>query len=87
MHILILKKNRNKILSETRVKMILGLSIFFHPTNVQDGCHKLKEEISLSRAPDKLRICVFYAVKTHVLSDQSVHIMHTYCCVSKLSKF
>jgi hypothetical protein len=26
-------------------------------------------------------------VKTHVLSDQSVHIMHTYCCVSKLSKF
>jgi hypothetical protein len=45
---------------------------------------------SLYRAPDKLRICVFYAikwVKTHVLSDQSVHIMHTYCCVSKLSKF
>jgi hypothetical protein len=26
-------------------------------------------------------------VKTHVLSDQSVHIAHTYCCVSKLSKF
>jgi hypothetical protein len=26
-------------------------------------------------------------VKTHVLSDQSVHITHTYCCVSKLSKF
>jgi hypothetical protein len=25
-------------------------------------------------------------VKTHVLSDQSVHITHTYCCVSKLSK-
>ena len=25
--------------------------------------------------------------KTHVLSDQSVHITHTYCCVSKLSKF
>jgi hypothetical protein len=23
----------------------------------------------------------------HVLSDQSVHITHTYCCVSKLSKF
>ena len=23
----------------------------------------------------------------HVLSDQSVHIMHTYCCVSKLFKF
>ena len=22
----------------------------------------------------------------HVLSDQSVHITHTYCCVSKLSK-
>ena len=42
------------------------------------------------RAPDKLRICVFYAMKTrktHVLSDQSVHITHTYCCVSKLSKF
>jgi hypothetical protein len=26
-------------------------------------------------------------VKMHALSDQSVHIMHTYCCVSKLSKF
>jgi hypothetical protein len=26
-------------------------------------------------------------VKTHVISDQSVHITHTYCCVSKLSKF
>jgi hypothetical protein len=26
-------------------------------------------------------------VKTHVLSDQSVHITHTYCSVSKLSKF
>jgi hypothetical protein len=26
-------------------------------------------------------------VKTHVLSDQSVHNTHTYCCVSKLSKF
>jgi hypothetical protein len=25
-------------------------------------------------------------VKTHVLSDQSVHITHTYYCVSKLSK-
>jgi hypothetical protein len=25
--------------------------------------------------------------KTHVLLDQSVHITHTYCCVSKLSKF
>ena len=34
--------------------------------------------------------CVFALwkrVKTHVLSDQSVHITHTYCCVSKLSKF
>jgi hypothetical protein len=44
----------------------------------------------VTRAPDKLRICVFYAmktIKTHVLSDQSVHITHTYCCVSKLSKF
>ena len=43
-----------------------------------------------TRAPDKLRICVFYAIKTskkHVLSDQSVHITHTYCSVSKLSKF
>jgi hypothetical protein len=26
-------------------------------------------------------------VKMHVLSDQSVHITHTYSCVSKLSKF
>ena len=40
-----------------------------------------------NRAPDKLRIFVFYDIKTHVLSDQSVHITHTYCCVSKLSKF
>jgi hypothetical protein len=41
----------------------------------------------MSSAPDKLRICIFYAVKTHVLSDQSVHITHINCCVSKLSKF
>jgi hypothetical protein len=26
-------------------------------------------------------------VITYILSDQSVHITHTYCCVSKLSKF
>ena len=26
-------------------------------------------------------------VKTHVLSDQSVHITHAYCCVIKPSKF
>ena len=25
-------------------------------------------------------------VKMHVLSDQSVHVTHTYCCVSKLPK-
>jgi hypothetical protein len=34
----------------------------------------VKKNISVNRAPDKLRICVFYAVKTHVLSDQSVHL-------------
>ena len=37
------------------------------------------------RAPDKLRICVFYAMKTS--KNACIVIMHTYCCVSKLSKF
>jgi hypothetical protein len=40
------------------------------------------------RAPDKQCVFAFFTlwkrVKTHVLSDQSVHITHTYCCVSKL---
>jgi hypothetical protein len=33
------------------------------------------------------RFSLWKRVKTHVLSDQSVHITHTYYCVSKLSKF
>ena len=42
------------------------------------------------RAPDKLRICVFYTMKTSknaciIRSDCT--FTHTYCCVSKLSKF
>ena len=43
-----------------------------------------------SRAPDKLRICVFYAMKTSknaCIIRSEYTFMHTYCCVSKLSKF
>jgi hypothetical protein len=46
--------------------------------------------LKVYRAPDKCIFAFFTLlkwVKTHVLSDQSVHITHTYCCVSKLSKF
>ena len=42
------------------------------------------------RAPDKLRICVFYAMKTSknaCIIRSECTITHTYCCVSKRSKF
>jgi hypothetical protein len=42
------------------------------------------------RAPDKLRICVFYAMKTSknaCIIRSECTFMHTCCCVSKLSKF
>ena len=42
------------------------------------------------RAPDKLRICVFYAMKTSkntCIIRSECTFTHTYCCVSKLSKF
>ena len=42
------------------------------------------------RAPDKLRICVFYATKTSknaCIIRSECTFTHTYCCVSKLSKF
>ena len=44
----------------------------------------------LVRAPDKLRICVFYAMKTcknACIIRSECTFTHTYCCVSKLSKF
>ena len=43
-----------------------------------------------SRAPDKLRICIFYAMKTSknvCIIRSECTFTHTYCCVSKLSKF
>ena len=45
-----------------------------------------------NRAPDKLRICVFYAMKTSknactCIIRSECTFTHTYCCVSKLSKF
>ena len=42
------------------------------------------------RAPDKLRINVFYAMKTSknaCIIRSECTFTHTYCCVSKLSKF
>ena len=47
---------------------------------------------TLDRAPDKLRICVFYAIKTSknaciIRSVYTLRIHTMYCCVSKLSKF
>ena len=44
------------------------------------------------RAPDKLRICVFCAIKTSInaciIRSECTHCAYlTYCCVSKLSKF
>ena len=46
--------------------------------------------ITILRAPDKLRICVFYAMKTSknaCIIRSECTFTHTYCCVSKLSKF
>ena len=46
--------------------------------------------IVTNRAPDKLRICVFYAMKTSknaCIIRSECTFTHTYCCVSKLSKF
>jgi hypothetical protein len=40
-------------------------------------------------APDKLRICVFYAMKTSknaCIVKSECTFTHAYCCVSKLSK-
>jgi hypothetical protein len=54
---------------------------------------KILESVSvlmLARAPDKLRICVFYAMKTSkntCIIRSECTFTHTYCCVSKLSKF
>ena len=42
------------------------------------------------RASDKLRICVFYVMKTSknaCIIRSECTFRHTYCCVSKLSKF
>ena len=56
-----------------------------HTFLVLDKINKHTTELHIS--------CVFAfftlwkQVKTHLLSYQSVHITHTYCCVSKLSKF
>jgi hypothetical protein len=50
----------------------------------------VKKNISVNRAPDKLRICVFYAMKTSknaCIIRSECTFTHTYCCVSKLSKF
>ena len=46
--------------------------------------------LSMFRAPDKLRICVFYTMKTSknaCIIRSECTFTHTYCCVSKLSKF
>jgi hypothetical protein len=46
--------------------------------------------IYIYRAPDKLRICVFYAMKTSknaCIIRSECTFTHTYFCVSKLSKF
>ena len=62
--------------------------------NWQHRVHMKKKNKTKTQYITELQIsCVFAfftlwkRVKTHVLSDQSVHITHTYCCVSKLSKF
>jgi hypothetical protein len=40
-----------------------------------------------TRAPDRLRICVFYAMKNACIIRSECTFTHAYCCVSKLSKF
>jgi hypothetical protein len=53
-------------------------------------CKVNPAHVATSRAPDKLRICVFYAMKMSknaCIIRSECTFMHTYCCVSKLSKF
>ena len=73
--------------------------MIFHVTHAdkQFGMKQVKGRIIIkspdtdhSRAPDKLRICVFYAMKTSknaCIIRTECTFTHTYCCVSKLSKF
>ena len=46
--------------------------------------------VYLDRTPDKLRICIFYAMKTSknacIIRSECTHYAY-YCCVSKFSKF
>jgi hypothetical protein len=85
-----------EVIKTTRVKPTKTIHVFQKKILVWSGPFVYSSNtypvwnIYICRAPDMLRICVFYAMKTsktHVLSDQSVHITHAYCCVSKLSKF
>ena len=49
-----------------------------------------RKNIHVSRPPNKLRICAFYAIKMSknaCIIRSECTITHTYCCVSKLSKF
>ena len=64
----------------TRISQMI-LQIFDVPSHFQESPVELQISCVFAFLRYKKR------VKTHVLLDQSVHITHTYCCVSKLSKF
>jgi hypothetical protein len=67
------------------LKSCVNLSVFFDLIYI---C--FLENQCINRAPDKLRICVFYAMKTNknaCIIRSECTFTHTYCCVSKLIKF
>jgi hypothetical protein len=60
------------------------------PISSENGAFCFMLYVPMTRAPDKLRICVFYAMKTSknaCIIRSECTFTHTYCCVSKLSKF
>ena len=77
------------------VHLLVGFVMLLHFHN--DVCIILQYIIHIivmshycSRAPDKLRICVFYTMKTSknaCIIRSECTFTHAYCCVSKLSKF
>jgi hypothetical protein len=79
----------SKSITEILLKAALST---IQPTS-QPTCLFQTHNLVLRRFTELQISCVFVfftlwkRVKMHVLSDQSVHITHTYCCVSKLSKF
>ena len=70
------------------------LNLFWHTDKKKKFCAEVNfldlisnESLIECRAPDKLRICTMKTSKNTCIIRSECTITHTYCCVSKLSKF